>query len=123
VIDRNGPLPLEATYTSKGGTFIISASGSGYRNTTVHGWIGMGVLVDGVKRDGAVVYTNEKNSHKAFVGDHVTVSGLPAGQHTIRFEAVRERFACGGPDEGSDQFYTTTDGNAWFKVSVLEIPA
>jgi hypothetical protein len=104
-----GPLPVEGAYTSKGGMLIISASGSGYRNdTTTSGWIGMYVKVDGRIAGFASVYTNETNSHRAFVNDYIVVSGLPAGQHTIRLEAM----------DGN----TSTDSNDHFRVTVLEIP-
>ena len=43
------------TYTSEGGTLVISAAGSGFRadsNTRTVGDIGMRILVDGIERGG-----------------------------------------------------------------------
>ncbi len=127
VMDTYGPLPKEATYTSKGGTLIISASGSGYRDTNTHGLIGMIVYIDGAQWGWTSVYTNEKNSHKAFVDDYIVVSGLPAGEHTIRLgELSSQPWAaqqCGTASETDQTPCTTTDGNDRFQVVVVEIPA
>jgi hypothetical protein len=123
VIDTNGPLPAEGTFTSSGGKLLIMASGSGYRAASnAHpGLIGMLVKVDGSQADAARTYTNERDSHKAFVTDYAVVSGVSAGLHTIRLEAVSTSRDCGGsaPDY---TFCTTTDENDWFNVAVTEIP-
>lgn len=124
VINIHGPLPLEGTYTSKGGTLIISASGSGYR-TNSPGKMGMYIKVDGnlVFGSGMGVYTNETNNHKAFVGGQEVISGLPAGQHTIRLEANYDQAKCGTAEETTQTFCTVTNHEDRFRVSILEIPA
>src|SRR4051794_29601472 len=89
VIQGVGPLPLQDTYTSKGGTLLITASGSGYRstsNTIGPGPIGMYVLVDGVHGFGPSLYANERNSHKAFVTTTHVFPDESAGTHTISLE-------------------------------------
>jgi len=123
VIDASGPLPLEGTYTSKGGTLLISASGSGYRDTTLDGLIAMKVMVDGTWYGTAEVFTNETNSHKAFVVDNVVVSGLPAGQHTVRLEEFDHSSCNNTTEERTYLPCTTTNHDDSFKVTVLEIPA
>src|SRR5215203_4404917 len=67
VIATNGSqgFPLTGTYKSKGGTLLISASGSGFSGAP--GKIGMTVSVDGAKKGTVWTYTNEPQSHKAFV--------------------------------------------------------
>lgn len=124
VINIHGPLALEGTYTSKGGTLIISASGSGYR-TNSPGKMGMYIKVDGnlVFGSGMGVYTNETNNHKAFVGGQEVISGLPAGQHTIRLEANYDQAKCGTAEETTQTFCTVTNHEDRFRVSILEIPA
>jgi len=131
VIRDQGPLPLEGTFTSNGGTLIIWASGSGYRsssNARTHGRIGMDVLLDTfiIWDAGAEVFTNEQNSHKAFV-DLYAVVHLPedsAGQHTIRLEDSYNTSFCNTPNEfPTNVRCTTTDRLDFFRVTVMEIPA
>jgi hypothetical protein len=120
-----GPLPWESTYTSQGGTLIISASGSGYRGTgssQKEGRIGMLVIVDGTARGpAATVYTNERNSHKAFIPSVIVVEGLPAGVHTIRLERLYNP-VCNTASESPEHFCTATDFNDAFNVTVMELP-
>jgi hypothetical protein len=125
VIGRVGPLPLEGTYTSKGGTLVIFASGSGFRssaNTRFSGRIGMNVFVDGIFQGRAEVFTDERDSHKAFVGDYAVVEGLPADNHTIRLEAVYFEPFCNTAAERPDFSCTTTDSVDFFRVTVMELP-
>jgi hypothetical protein len=120
-----GPLPLEYTYTSHGGTLIISASGSGYRsssNARGPGLIRMAIRVDGLNRANADAYTNERDSHKAFVDGYAVVKGLPAGDHTIRLEAMYNDSFCNTASEHNFIICTTTDGADSYAVSVVEIP-
>ena len=119
VIDTHGGLPRQGTYTSKGGTLLISASGSGYRTDTI-GHIGMKVMVDGVWHGAAIVFTNEVNSHKAFIEEYIVVRGLPAGQHTIRLVEWDDTNSCNGAPTG--YYCTITNDDDYFRVSVLEIP-
>ncbi len=124
VIDTSGAYVPEGTYTSKGGTLVISASGSGFRSGTynkTHGRIGMSLKVDGVERGRLVTFTNEMNSHRAFVADQVVVKGLPAGTHEIKLEHLWDP-NCAKPEETSSDFCTYFDGNDFFRVTVLELP-
>src|SRR4029077_608445 len=69
--ERNGPLTLTpvfgATFNTGGGTLLIFASGSGFSPSG--GPIGMQILVDGKERGRALTFTNEIQSHKAFVAN------------------------------------------------------
>jgi len=120
-----GPLPKEWTYTSKGGTVIISVAGSGFRSsgntTTQAGYIGMWLDVDGQDYGTVWTYANEQDSHRAFVGKDIVVGSLPAGQHTIRLEPIYQG-ACGTATESSNDWCTTTDSRDSFSVTVMEIP-
>lgn len=110
VIDQAGPLPLEGTYTSKGGTLVISASGSGYTSSDYGGYVGnmgMDIYVDGVHVGWAGKYQNETGQHQPFVSDYVVVDQLPAGQHTIKL---------------SPWYVTQTNSGDPFNVTVVEIP-
>jgi hypothetical protein len=123
VISRWSALPTQGTYTSEGGTLLISAAGSGFRstdNTRTVGDIGMRILVDGTERGQALVHANERQSHKAFVARQVVVKGLAAGSHTIRLEALYAS-TCNTASETRYITCTTTNTNDRFEVSVLEL--
>ncbi len=124
-ITGQGPLPKQGTFTSNGGTLLVSAAGSGFRasgsTTSNDGVIGMLIYVDGQFRDSAAVYTNGADSHKAFVNADFTLD-LPAGTHTIRLEPWTNSSACGTPTETNFNACTTTDSGDFFSVSILEIP-
>ncbi len=125
VIGGVGPLPKEGTFTSKGGTLILSASGSGFRGTgtsQMEGRISMKVLVDGNTQGYVDGYTNERDSHKPFVPNDFVVTGLPAGQHTIRLEEDYNATDCNTANETQRDYCTDTDFNDFFNVTVLEIP-
>jgi hypothetical protein len=125
VIDQFGPLPREGTYTSKGGTLIISASGSGFRSVAfarIAGDIGMRLLVDGVPRDFIDFAVTQRDIRHSFVADHVVVEGLPAGTHTIRLEALYDSITCNTASESRLNFCTTTNGDDRYNVTVVEIP-
>jgi len=109
VIATNGSkgFPLTGTYKSKGGTLLISASGSGYRARP--GKIGMTVSVDGAKKGTVWTYTNERQSHKAFVSSTLVARNQPTGQLKIELD-----------NQGYPR--TTIDKNDHFRVTVLEIP-
>ncbi len=124
VISTNGPLPKEGGFTTSGGKLLILASGSGYRNAgnpPLYGFIGMNVIVDDDVTVTARIFTNEVNSHKAFVDQQFYLDDLPAGVHTIRLEETSAAI-CNTPQEDYGTFCTTTDATDSFHVSVLEIP-
>jgi hypothetical protein len=123
VISRWSELPTEGTYTSEGGTLVISAAGSGFRsdsNTRTVGDIGMRILVDGTERGQALLHANERQSHKPFVARQVVVKGLAAGSHTIRLEAIYGS-NCNTDSETRFTVCTTTNTNDRFEVTVLEL--
>jgi len=126
VIEIGGPLPREGTYTSKGGTMILWSSGSGFRSTANSqrgGKIGMNVRVVGAPVSGiADVFTNERDSHKAFVDDFTVVEGLPAGEHTIRLEPIYDSSRCNSASEDLFSYCTTTNNSDNYEVVVVEIP-
>lgn len=103
---RPGPLtqPFEAKFKTSGGPIVIVASGSGFSAAGAR-ILGMNVIVDGLVRGEAMVYTNEASSHRAFVTSGIPVTGLTRGNHTLRLEALSG---------------TQTDGNDFFTVTVLE---
>ena len=109
VIATNGSqgFPLTGTYKSKGGTLLISASGSGL--SAAAGKIGMTVSVDGAKKGTVWTYANEPQSHKAFVSATLVARNQPTGQLKIELD-----------NQGYPQ--TTIDENDHFRVTVLEIP-
>jgi hypothetical protein len=122
VISRWSELPTQGTYTSEGGTLLISAAGSGFRstsNTRTVGDIGMRILVDGTVRGEALLHSNERQTHRPFVARQVVVKGLAAGSHTIRLEAIYGS-TCNTDSETRFTVCTTTNTNDRFEVSVLE---
>jgi hypothetical protein len=101
-----GGLPkTSASFSTTGGTLLIFASGSGWRN--VAGAIGMDIQVDGVTKGSATVTASEANSHKAFIPNTIVVTGIAAGSHTVTLSAWGN---------------TTTDSNDWYSVVVTELP-
>src|SRR5215203_7417733 len=109
VIATNGSqgFPLTGTYKSKGGTLLISASGSGHSG--VPGKIGMTVSVDGAKKGTVWTYTNEPQSHKAFFSPPPVPRNKLPGKLKIELD-----------NQGYPQ--TIIDQNDHFRVTVLEIP-
>ncbi len=67
----------------------------------------MQIAVDGTVQGQAKCFTNEGASHKAFVANALGVGGIAAGSHTITLSVL------GG---------TTTDGNDFFDLTVIELP-
>jgi hypothetical protein len=125
VIDVSGAQVPENTCRSKGGTLIITASGFGFRSgtyDTTHGRIGSSLKVDGVERGRLVTFTNEMDSHRAFVADQAVVKGLPAGTREIKLDHLWDP-NCAKPEEISSDFCTYVDGNDFFHVTVLELPS
>lgn len=124
--NTSGPLPISNTFTSNGGTLLITASGSGFRNSRLEGNIGMWVNV--IDSNGSGIgyrigtYTNERNSHKAFVTYQWVLEDKPAGTYTIRLTEADDLFDCNTAAEDMRDYCTTTDSNDKFHVTVLEIP-
>jgi hypothetical protein len=119
-----GPLPLERTFTSDGGTLVILASGSGYRSfggADGPGRIGMYVRVNGSIRGRADGFADERGLHETFVDEYAVVEGLPAGTHPIRLEAVYDDDDCETSDETASTICTTTNSNDFFTVTVVEL--
>jgi hypothetical protein len=109
VITANGPLPVEGKYKSRGGKLIISAAGSGWTNTA-NQLIGMNVFVKGKNAGTAKVYSNEADSHKAFVSAFPVVyaKGVGSGPVTIKLDTLNAQ--------------TITDENDFYRVTVVEVP-
>jgi hypothetical protein len=120
-----GPLPKQNTYTSKGGTLLITVGGSGYRstsNTIGPGPIGMYVFVDGVHGIGLSLYANERNSHKAFITSTFVFPDESAGTHTISLTPQYGPNCNTANEASSGDACTTTDTHDDFIATVLELP-
>jgi hypothetical protein len=100
-----GPLPRSANFTSGGGTLVIIFSGSGFAPTATN--IGMMLQLDGSTVAPTRSFTNEPGSHKAFTTNVVVLPNIPGANHLINLIALPN---------------TSTDGNDWFNVTVLELP-
>jgi len=107
---RIGPLPLSTVFTSRGGTLLVFASGTGFRNNpaSTAGVMGMQVRIDSVVMADVKGFTNELNSHKAFPPSFTVATYIAAGPHTLDLV----------PMDGN----TRTDFNDFFNVMVLELP-
>jgi hypothetical protein len=117
-----GPLPVQNTFTSSGGKLLFMASGSGFRASTNNspGRMGMAVYVDDVQFFNVFGFSNEFNSHKPFVPAYQVFSGIPAGTHTVRLQALSDG-NCGTSDNPFNTC-TSTDGVDLFYVAVMETP-
>ncbi len=129
VIRDKGPLPLSGTFTSHGGTLVVTATGSGFRssaNAKFQGNIGMWVNVLGSSGNGSGhrmgVHANQQNSHQAFVSEPWVIDDLPAGTYTVELEAAYEEVRCNNGLETDETYCTTTDQNDPFYVTVVELP-
>jgi hypothetical protein len=119
-----GPLPVERTFASDGGTLVVLASGSAFRSSAVAdgpGRIAMNVRVDGGTRGRADGFADERGPHETLVDEYAVVEGLPAGTHTIRLEAVVDDEDCETSDETTSTICTTTNSNDFFAVTVVEL--
>ena len=102
--NQQGALPKTSLkFTTGGGGLLIIASGSGYGS----GKIGMDIQIDNTTIGSAYSYTNETGSHKSFSCNPLVKGGIAAGNHTITLVAIPG---------------TSTDGNDYFSVTVLEFP-
>jgi hypothetical protein len=106
--DGSEGFPITGTYKSKGGTLLISAAGSGYSDTGEMK-IGVEVFINGRSEPvgTAQVYTNEKDSHKAFVPAFEVVNKVPKGRVDIELKPLAG---------------TKIDQNDFFRVTVEEQP-
>jgi hypothetical protein len=102
---RQGALPISATFPSGGGTLVVIFSGSGFAGSATV--IGMNLQIDGVTVSNTRSFTNEPSSHKTFTTNIHVQSNIAAGTHSIGL----------APLAG-----TVTDGNDFFNVTVLELP-
>jgi hypothetical protein len=106
---RGGPVTAagitSAAFNTGGGALMIFASGSGF--ATGAGPIGIDIRVDGVQKGQALGFTNEPNSHKAFVANPLLVAGIAAGSHTVTVVPIAG---------------TNMDVNDRVCVTVLELP-
>lgn len=117
-----GPLPVERTFTSNGGTLVILASGTGFRGGSDHpGRIAMNVRVNGGIQGRADGFAEEEGPHETFVGEYDVVEGLPAGTHTIRLEANYDDDDCNTADETSGTICTRTNSDDFFTATVIEL--
>jgi hypothetical protein len=109
VITESGPLPLEGEYKSKGSKLIISAAGSGWSSNKDQ-LIGMKVLVEDKEVGTAQVWTNEADSHKAFVSAFPVVyaNKVGSGPVTIKLDTLNAQ--------------TNADKNDFYRVTVVELP-
>jgi hypothetical protein len=105
-----GPLNVSGSFTTGGGTLLITTSGSGYSSST-NIWIGMSLILDNntsITYDGGVLLNNLVNIHQAFVPFTQVVSGIPAGTHTLQLKPFDS--------------HTTTNNKDVFRVTVVELP-
>jgi len=124
VLDSFGPLPIQGTYTSKGGTLVISSSGSGFRSLASAqkpGEIGMRVFIDDSFVDDVPITVNQRDIRHSFVADTAVMEDLPAGEHTIRLVALYDS-TCNTASESPFNYCTTTNRDDRFNVTVVEIP-
>jgi hypothetical protein len=99
-------LPINVTINTLGGSLLLFVSGSGF-STAGPQAIGVQILIDGVFKGMAQVFTNEVGSHKAFTANALFLQGISAGQHTLNLVAMPN---------------TVTDNNDFFNVTILELP-
>jgi hypothetical protein len=105
VVDDYGPLPITRAIKTSGRTLLLLASGSGRRQSK-DGWVGMDIQIDGRTKRQARSWTNEGESHKAFVPALAVIGNLPGGDHNITLKAL----------DG-----TLTDTNDFYCVAILEV--
>lgn len=101
LINSAGPLGKSTSFTTSGGTLIISASGSGY-STNGNASIGMDIKIDGVFVDSCLVYANPSVTHLAFVPKTIVKTGVAAGSHIVSLTA-----RTGTSSDSSDNFCVT----------------
>ena len=105
LINSPGPLSLSKTFTTHGGTLLISTSGSGSIGSVTA--MGMTVSLDGTSIETNKIWCNIVNTHMAFVPKTIVKTGLSAASHTITLSTWNG---------------TSTDVNDSFNVTVEELP-
>ena len=123
VVNNSGPLPVDGTFTSDGGTLIILASGSGYRGGAEEssGRIGMDVKVDGRLQGIADGFGEGFNVHETFVDEYIVLEGVPAGTYTLRLERRYDSSDCDTDEETSSDYCTATNSSDFFSAIVIEL--
>jgi hypothetical protein len=106
LLNTNGPLAVNQTFTNSGGTLVISASGTGF-STIAGAIIGMDIVIDGTIIDSCTIYANPSFTHMAFMPKTIVKTGLAAGPHTLALTP-----------HGS----TATDATDTYCVTVQELP-
>jgi len=100
-----GPLPINVSFNSGGGTLVIMFDGSGW--STSGGNIGLFIQLDGGTIGTTRTFTNEPNSHKTFTTNILVQGNVAGGAHTLTLGVLAN---------------TLTDVNDWFNLTVLELP-
>ena len=100
-------LPRSGTFTSSGGTLIISASASAYGSFTFESELNVEVQLDGTTVGTLSVLASESFSHKALISDNIILTNVAAGSHIIALF----------PDAT-----TMTDSKDVSQVTVQELP-
>jgi hypothetical protein len=107
VFDRKaGPLPITADFTTGGGTLVVLFTGTAFRANA--GFVNLVMSIDNQDSMWIDLYTNEGNSHKTLPLQFRILSGISAGNHTLKI----------------DKYGTSTvsDANDRFYAMVLELP-
>jgi hypothetical protein len=101
-----GPLPISSTFTSSGGTLVITVSGTAYAPAD-GSYIGFDIYLDGTALGYSAMYANIGNVHMTLPTRVVTAKPA-AGTHTLQITA--------------DSYYTltTTDYNDFYWATVVE---
>lgn len=101
-----GPLPIEASFTSSGGTLVVFTSGTVF--TTIGGLMRLQFTIDGGNAKFVEYSSNEVNSHKTYPATVEVFTGIAAGMHTFRIAVWNDTAV----SDFNDRFYAT----------VLELP-
>ena len=100
-----GGLPLSGSFSSGGGSLMVTACGAGYYGAAGV-VIGFNVQIDSVTKGGTSLYLNEANSHRALPCANFVVTGIAAGSHTASIVANT----------------ITTNGSDFFSLTIIEFP-
>ena len=104
VINREGPLPVSATFRAMGdGPAVVMLSGSVWTEDQ-DTQIGVSLSVDGTPIGSAWIFANNSNTHMAIVPIVIPYK-FSAGEHTISLNALTGE--------------TEADQNDYFMVSIL----
>jgi hypothetical protein len=100
-----GPLPLSGSFSSGGGTLLVTACGAGWWGTSGVN-MGFNVQIDGVTKGATSLYNNNASTHLALPCANFVVTGISSGSHTAGI--VANSLNTGGVD--------------YFSLTVLELP-